>query len=100
MIAACGAYCGVCEWKSKVNCPGCKAAKGKMFWGECQIAKCCLGKGYAHCGECPEVPCGSLRVLFDDAQHGDQGERLRNLKAWARGEDAYLELRPPKRSAL
>jgi hypothetical protein len=97
MIAMCGAYCGGCEWIAKTNCPGCLAAKGKVFWGECQMAKCCLDKGFAHCGECPDLPCDVLQGAFDNPEHGDQGERLLNLKAWARGEDTYLELRPPKK---
>jgi hypothetical protein len=98
MIGICGAYCGACEWKPKVNCPGCQAAKGKMFWGQCQIATCSLGKGFAHCGQCPDVPCGMLKAAFDDPEHGDSGERLLNLKAWARGEDTWLELRNPKKA--
>ena len=44
MIAFCGTYCGVCEWKDKIGCKGCKANKGIMFWGECDKAKCCIEK--------------------------------------------------------
>jgi hypothetical protein len=97
MIAMCGAYCGACEWKPKVNCPGCQVAKGKMFWGQCQIAMCCLGKGFTHCGECSELPCGILNAVCSDPEHGDRGERLLNLKAWAAGEDTYMELRKPEK---
>jgi hypothetical protein len=97
MIGVCGAYCGACEWKPKVNCPGCQAAKSKMFWGECQMAKCCLGKGYVHCGECSDVPCEGLQAIIRDPEHGDTGQRLANLKAWARGEDTWLGLIPPKK---
>jgi len=32
MIGMCGAYCGICEWRPKTDCPGCQAAKGDMFW--------------------------------------------------------------------
>jgi hypothetical protein len=98
MIGMCGAYCGACEWKPKVNCPGCKVAKGKMFWGECQIAACSLSKGLAHCGLCPDLPCAPLQAAFDNPEHGDSGERLKNLKAWAMGEDTFLELRKPKKA--
>lgn len=31
MITYCGTYCGVCEWKEKVGCKGCKACAGEMF---------------------------------------------------------------------
>ena len=96
MIAMCGAYCGDCEWKSKTNCPGCQAARGNMFWGECTVAKCCVSKGFSHCGECPDLPCADLQAAFDHPEHGDRGERLANLKAWASGQDTYLKLRPLK----
>ncbi len=89
MIAFCGAYCEVCEWKDKIGCKGCKANQGNMFWGECDKAKCCLEKGFEHCGECSELPCQKLRDLFDDPEHGDQGVRLRNLQNWKAGNESY-----------
>ena len=100
MVAKCGAYCGDCEWKESMNCPGCQTANGSMFWGECHVAKCSIGKGIEHCGLCPGLPCNMLQQAFDDPEHGDNGERLANLKAWARGEDSYVKLRAfPKDSA-
>jgi len=33
-----------------------------------------------------------LQEAFDNPEHGDKGERLANLKAWARGEDSYVKL--------
>jgi hypothetical protein len=92
MIATCGAYCGTCEWKPKTNCPGCLAAKSEMFWGVCAIAKCAIARNIQHCGVCPDVPCANLQRLSQDPDHGDNGERLANLKAWSRGELAYKEL--------
>jgi hypothetical protein len=92
MIAMCGAYCGTCAWKSKTNCAGCLASKRKMFWGECAVAKCCLAKGLEHCGLCAELPCSTLQSFFDHPEHGDRGERLANLKAWAAGKEAVIEL--------
>ena len=93
MKAYCGTYCGVCEWKDRMNCPGCKTCAGHPFWGECDKAMCCIGKGYAHCGECADVPCQKLLDLFADPEHGDQGARLRNLRNWAAGIDEYEKLR-------
>jgi len=93
MMGMCGSYCGVCEWKPKTSCPGCQTAQGGMFWGKCRVATCCIGKGFTHCGECPDLPCPDLQAAFDNGEHGDRGERLINLKAWARGEETYLELR-------
>ena len=92
MIAMCGAYCGVCEWREQTNCPGCQKSSGQMFWGECLVAKCSIEKGYRHCGLCSELPCEKLQSAFDNPEHGDNGERLINLKAWANGEETYLKL--------
>lgn len=92
MMAFCGAYCGVCEWKDAVGCKGCKAQAGEMFWGECDKAKCCIGKGHAHCGECASLPCQMLLDLFADPEHGDQGERLRNLQGWKKGAHTFERL--------
>jgi hypothetical protein len=90
LIGRCGAYCGVCEWKEKTSCPGCQKAKGNMFWGQCLIATCSLEKGIDHCGFCSSLPCDILQQAFEHPEHGDNGERLANLKAWARGEDTYI----------
>ena len=57
MIAFCGTYCGVCEWKDKIGCKGCKDNRGIMFWGKCDKAICCIEKGLEHCGECSDMPC-------------------------------------------
>lgn len=93
MQAMCGAYCGICEWKEKFNCPGCRACAGKPFWGKCDKASCCMEKGLTTCGGCPDLPCDKLCRLFADAEHGDQGARLRNLKRWAAGGEGYEKLR-------
>lgn len=92
LMARCGGYCGDCTWKEPMNCPGCQKAQGDMFHGTCQVAKCSLAKGYTHCGECPELPCDILQAAFDEPEHGDGGERLANLQAWARGEESYIPL--------
>jgi hypothetical protein len=92
LISMCGAYCGSCEWREKTNCPGRLAARGKMFWGVCDVAKCAIAKGIEHCGLCPNVPCAILQGFFDDPEHGDNGERLANLRTWARGESSFREL--------
>ena len=92
MIAYCGTYCGVCEWKEKLGCQGCKANGGNMFWGECDKAKCCMEKGFDHCGECAQMPCHKLKVLFGDPKHGDKGARLGNLQNWKNGNYVYKRL--------
>lgn len=91
MIGMCGTYCGVCEWREKTNCPGCQKSKGKPFWGKCSI-----DKGYNHCGHCLNLPCERLQDAYNDKEHGDNGERLINLKNWTSGKEDYLKLRTLK----
>lgn len=93
MMGACGSYCDTCEWKEKTGCPGCVACKGKPFWGNCAIAACSIEKGHAHCGHCGTLPCPNLQAAFDSKEHGDHGERLINLRNWAKGDFTYLRLR-------
>lgn len=92
MIARCGAYCGNCDWREKTNCPGCQKSCGNMFWGECVIAKCSADNGFNHCGHCLKLPCDKLQEAFDNPEHGDNGERLINLKNWASGKESYIKL--------
>jgi len=67
-------------------------SKGILFWGECLISICSIEKGIDHCGLCSSLPCDILQEAFAHPEHGDNGERLANLRAWARGEDSYIEL--------
>jgi hypothetical protein len=92
LAARCGIYCGDCDYREKMNCPGCSAATGKMFWGKCEVALCCMDKGLDHCGLCPDFPCDTLRGFADDAEQGDDGQRIRNARAWTTiGFTAWLE---------
>jgi len=82
----CGLLCDGCTYKESHGCGGCVETKGNPFHGECPIAKCCVGKGYLHCGECADMPCEQLRQYsYDDAEHGDKppGARLTICHAWA-----------------
>jgi hypothetical protein len=92
MLGRCGAYCGVCEWREPSRCPGCQANQGKMFWGQCAVATCSIEKGYPHCGYCKALPCPTLLAAFNNPEHGDNGERLANLKGWANGQTTFLKL--------
>lgn len=82
MRAYCGTDCESCEWRERTNCGGCKACGGDMFWGTCEAAKCAIEQGHTHCGGCDQLPCTKLKALYDDPEHGDNGERLQNLKDW------------------
>ena len=80
--ARCGIYCGDCEYRVEMHCPGCVGADGSPFWGQCSVAACNVGRGLRHCGECDEFPCELLNSFAHDKQRGDDGQRIRNLEAW------------------
>ncbi len=98
LMAYCGTYCETCDWKEEFNCPGCKGCEGKVFWGTCKIAMCAINKGIDHCGECSEVPCSKLIDAYNSKDHGDDGERLTNLKCWADGKVSMLSVKDSKPS--
>ena len=81
LAARCGIDCEACEYREKTGCPGCMAAEGTMFWGECAVAKCCTAKGHDHCGRCQEFPCATLNEYAYHKEQGDNGQRIRNLIA-------------------
>jgi len=60
-ISRCGGDCSACEHTSNDGCPGCLTAAGKMFWGECTLATCCIAKGHDHCGQCQDFPCDAFK---------------------------------------
>jgi len=97
MISKCGDYCEVCDWREKMNCPGCQKAKGMMFHGECTVAKCASEKGLEHCGVCEKMPCQPLTDAFNQPDHGDNGERKQNLENWSKGNYTFIELTPLKK---
>ena len=78
----CGCICDGCEHKESHGCKGCFANKGNQFWGECDLAKCCIEKGYTHCGECPDIPCETMRNMADD--DNPKGTRIVVCRAWAK----------------
>jgi len=82
----CGLLCDGCSFKESHGCVGCIALGGKPFWGECPVAACCKSKGYAHCGECADIPCEILRDFScADEEHCDKpkGARIEMCRAWA-----------------
>ena len=78
----CGIDCKTCEYKDKENCSGCKKVKGKVFWGQCQVASCCIEKELDNCGLCTDFPCKLLKKFAYDKEQGDNGKRIENLKKW------------------
>lgn len=78
--ARCGIDCGECKYKEQMNCSGCMKQDGKMFWGECEVAKCSMDKGHEHCGHCADFVCQTLHEFAYDPKEGDDGKRIENLK--------------------
>jgi len=72
----CGIDCDICKYKNEQNCKGCKSNKGCIFWGECDLYKCCTSKKLEHCGLCEEFPCEMLKEWAS----GENPERIDNLK--------------------
>ena len=82
----CGLLCNGCDYRESHGCAGCIPLNGIPFWGECPVAKCCQGKGYEHCGECPDIPCDILNGFScGDSEHSDkpEGARIAVCRAWA-----------------
>ena len=89
-MGRCGIDCEACGYREQAGCPGCQATGGKLFWGECAVATCCIAKGHDHCGQCGEFPCAVLHEYAHYPEHGDNGKRIINLKAWNEmGYDAW-----------
>lgn len=80
VLSRCGIDCSKCEYREKMNCPTCHLANGKVFWGECELAKCSIDKGLSNCSECDNFPCELLRKFAYDKEQGDDGKRIENLQ--------------------
>jgi len=75
-ISICGIDCDICKYKDEQNCKGCRSNKGSMFWGECDLYKCCISKKLEHCGQCKDFPCAMLR----EWSSSENPERIDNLR--------------------
>lgn len=91
MLSVCGLACNEC-YAFGDTCPGCQRVEGKPFWvaeygaDACELYKCCNGRKYQDCGECPSLPCEAFVRLKDpklsDEEHaGGIKARVQRLKA-------------------
>jgi len=75
-ISICGIDCDSCKHKEENGCKGCRANEGKIFWGECDLYKCCISKNLVHCGLCTDFPCSMLQEWASS----ENPERIDNLR--------------------
>ena len=72
----CGKNCMDCSEKSQLNCPGCRMGPGRVYSGECSIAKCCVTRNVHACEQCTSsTTCFNRR-----SSEGASGLRLRKQK--------------------
>ena len=58
----CGKTCAECAQRETLSCSGCKTGPGKLYGGDCELAKCCRSKGHQECTTCGfKGNCGTLR---------------------------------------
>lgn len=107
-IACCGLNCSECptylatqknddtarekvvaQWKKQfnmnlqipdINCDGCLSNTGRLFMHcrNCEIKKCCAGKGLANCAPCNDYACEKLKTFHAFVPHAKTGiEKIR-----------------------
>ena len=90
IVSRCGCPCDTCEFHLDGRCAGCIALSGVPFHDTkvCRLADCCQKRGYLHCGQCPEFPCGELVQFSYDEQYGDNppGARIDRVREWTKAE--------------
>lgn len=80
----CGLICSECSYQEQMGCKGCVNIE-KPFWSEsCPVKSCSEAKGYEHCGQCKDFPCGLLKQFSYDEKQGDNGKRIEQCKCWTR----------------
>lgn len=78
----CGLLCSECQYQEQMGCKGCMKID-KPFWGTCcPIKSCCEIKKLAHCGQCADFPCETLKQFAYDKTQGDDGKRIEQCKHW------------------
>ena len=77
----CGKTCEGCGMKEKLSCSGCKAGPGRMYGGECPVAKCCQERGHNTCATCNQNNwCAKQKNAEDMAQTRFQKQEQERAK--------------------
>lgn len=86
----CGKSCAECREQESLGCPGCKAGPGRAFVGDCDLAKCCTGKGQSSCADCAfSASCAKLW-----ARDRIQQQRLNSMEAEKRKNEVLARRAP------
>jgi hypothetical protein len=103
IISRCGSLCSECKYRVKFNCPTCHKSNGKQFWGNCDVAKCSIGKRIHDCSVCDDFACSILKEYSYDKEQGDNGKRIENLKSIKNKINTFikdLEVIDPKKNKI
>ena len=86
----CGKSCEECTKKEQLNCSGCKTGPGRLFGGDCELAKCVRDKGHETCDTCGfKGNCGTLR-----SRESMPDYRIRKIEAEAMRKAAIAKRAP------
>lgn len=105
LLGVCGLYCGACyHYRASFpegqhllekaarqgrdlagfTCQGCRSDVLYLHPGcaQCEIRACAEGKGFIHCGLCPDLPCKRIKAFQNDGRvhHCDVLTHLDELK--------------------
>lgn len=73
-IGCCGAYCRTCRAFVEESCKGCKLGyldgRRDIARAKCRMKVCCISRGLAACGACPELDtCPTMAAFFNHAAY-------------------------------
>ncbi len=81
ILSVCGCDCALCEHFKSLQCAGCSAIAGRVWWTQyistdiCPIYRCVvMDKQLKHCGFCQDMPCATWRELKDPSYSDEQHE--------------------------
>lgn len=98
MAGVCGRDCQNCTYRAETGCRGCLETEGRPFYGDCQVVRCCHGRGKQNCGECKDqADCGWAEAMARKREvwGQEEEERQRRREAERLAREADLRRRAP-----
>jgi hypothetical protein len=95
---------GVAEEPADIACAGCLGPDAALFHTSvtCAARRCCLGKGFTSCAECPARPCALLeraQTTWDEVpeigSHLSHAEFVRFARAYCGHRARVVAAAPP-----